>query len=551
MAKVLLVDDDEIVRELYGAWLENSGYQVLTAGSADEARAVLENADVDVVVSDIRMAHETGIDLLAWVRQHDPDLPVILVTGVPALETAVEAVRRQAYDYLVKPIQENILTRSVKRAVEHRQLTREKQRLERENLQYQMHLEALVAQRTAALQQRTRQLMLLHEVAHSIARIREEQALYEQVVELTQRMFGYASVSVYTVDWNHNVLKRVAISSPRQSAHPPYTQSLDRGLLGKVAREGRPLVANDVSQYSEFIPCPDVQCQAEAIFPIRQDGKVIALLHVAEDEKDVFDETDEIVLRTLSEYLSISVANARLFHQLQEALKAREEILNNVSHELRTPLTIIRGYAELLLEGVIGSIDEETREVVDIMLQQTKHLTYLVDQLVAFRKLEREGITLERVNFGEWLRHAVAPWQPVMEEAGLSLQLEIGKDLGYVWGNLDYLTQVINNLLDNARKFSETGQRVIVRAWREESTVYVSVQDEGQGVPPDQLERIFERFYQVDGGITRQFAGMGLGLALVKEIIERHNGRVWAESDGEGQGLTVTFTLPLASPAAE
>ncbi len=549
MAKVLLVDDDEIVRELYGAWLENSGYQVLIAGSADEARARLEHTDIDVVVSDIRMAHETGIDLLAWVRQRDPDLPVILVTGVPALETAVEAVRRQAYDYLVKPVQENILIRTVKRAVEHRQLILEKQRLERENLQYQMHLEALVAQRTAAVQQRTRQLMLLHEVAHTIARIREEQELYENVVELTQRMFGYASVSVFVVDWHHNVLKRVAISSSRQGVHAPYTQSLDRGLLGKVAREGQALVANDTSQFPEFIPCPDVQCQAEAIFPIRLDGQVVALLHVAEDERDVFDETDEIVLRTLSEYLSISVANARLFHQLQEALKAREEILNNVSHELRTPLTIIRGYAELLLEGVIGDIDEETREVVDIMLQQTQHLTYLVDQLVAFRKLEREGITLEEVNFGEWLRHAVASWQPVMEEAGLSLMLDVGQDLGYVWGNLDYLTQVINNLLDNARKFSEPGQRVTVRAWRDDSAVYVSVQDEGQGVPPDQLERIFERFYQVDGGITRQFAGMGLGLALVKEIIERHNGRVWAESDGEGQGLTVTFTLPLARPS--
>ncbi len=550
MTKVLLVDDDEIVRELYGAWLENSGYQVFTAASVAEARRLLENADVDVVVSDIRMAQETGIDFLAWIRQHAPDLPVILVTGVPALETAVEAVRRQAYDYLVKPVQENVLIRTVNRAAEHYQLTREKKRLERENLQYQLHLESLVSERTAALQRRTRQLMLLHEVAHTIARIRDEQALYDKVVDLTQRMFGYASVSIYVIDWAHDLIKRVAMASPVSGVPAPYTQHLSQGLLGRVARTGKPLVANDTSQYPEFIPCPDVQCEAEAIFPIHLDGHVVGLLHVAEDKRDVFDETDEIVLRTLSEYLSVSVANARLFAQLQEALRAREEMLNNVSHELRTPLTIIRGYAELLLEGVMGAIDEESREVIGIMLQQTKHLTYLVDQLVAFRKLEREGIPLEEVNFGEWLRHTVASWQPVMEEAGLSLQVEIADDLGHVWGNVDYLTQVINNLLDNSRKFSEAGQRVTVRAWRDDAFVYVSVQDEGRGVPPDQLTRIFERFYQVSGGMTRQFSGMGLGLALVKEIIERHNGKVWAESDGEGKGLTVTFALPLAEQSA-
>ncbi len=549
MSSILVVDDEVMVRELYSAWLEEAGHSVYTAASAMEARDILQREPIDVLVSDIRMARQTGIDLLAWVREHNPDLPVILVTGVPALETAVEALRLQAYDYLVKPVSESVLRRAVDRALEHHYLLREKHRLEADNLRYQQHLEELVAERTAALERRTQQLLLLHKVAHEIGTLQEEDALYRNVVSMTQETFGYTIVSVYVVDWPGGQIRLAAASPPdAEERLQGYTQAIQRGLLGMAARERRAIIANNVEEWPDFVPCPGLNAKAEAIFPIFANDNLVGLLHVSEDEPNAFEETDQIVLQTLAEYLSVAVTNARLYAQVQEALRAREEMLNNVSHELRTPLTIIRGYAELMTEGMLGDVDDEVMHIAQTILEQSKHLTHLVDQLVAFRKVEREGILLEPLHIGDWLHYAVSTWQPVMKEAGLDLELNIENDLGMIQGNVDYLTQVMNNLLDNARKFSPKGSVVRVRAWRNRDQIYVAVSDEGIGVPQDQLGRIFERFYQVDGGTSRRFGGMGLGLALVHEIIRRHGGRVWAESEGPGKGLTVIFLLPALDP---
>ncbi len=545
MPYVLVVDDEELVRELFKDWLKEAGYAVDAAASAPEARALMEKRMPDVLVSDIRMARETGIDLLAWVRDQDPDLPVILVTGVPAVETAVEALRRQAYDYLVKPINEDALRRVVARALEHRRLLLEKRRLEEENRRYQQRLEKLVAERTAALEHRTRQLILLHRIAQTIGKLQDEDSLYQQVVTLVQETFGYANVSLFEVDLAQGVFRlRADASTNRRHLPVEYTQPIGTGLIGRAYQEGHALVINDVSKAPDFVPCPGLDVKSEAVFPIRVGERIVAILNIDQEHVDGFDETDEVLLHTLAEYVGVAVYNARLYRDLQQALKAREEMFNNVSHELRTPLTIIRGYAELLLEGALGTLDDEGQEAAQAILQQARHLTHLVDQLVTFRVIEREGVALTPVDFGDWLRYAVSAWQPTLEQAGLTLEVDIPEDLGTVMGNTDFLQQVINNLLDNARKFSPDGGTVYVRAWRDDTNVYVSVSDEGIGVPPDKLDRIFDRFYQVDGSTTRKFGGMGLGLALVREIISRHNGRVWAHSGGQGKGLTITFTLP-------
>lgn len=545
---IIVVDDEEIVRELFRDWLEAAGYVVDVASSAAAARALMEKRLPHVVVTDIRMARETGIDLLAWVRERDPDIPVILVTGVPALETAVEALRRQAYDYLTKPVNDETLRRVIARALEHRRLSLEKRRLEAENLRYQQHLEELVAERTAALERRTRQLLLLHQAAKEIGKLREETALYEHVVRVVQEAFGYTNVAMFEVDLLDGVFRLLANAGAKAQALPrDYSQPIEAGLLGRAYKEGVAIIVNDVSEHPEFIPCPGIEVKAEAILPIRVEGDIVALLNIDEDHTDAFDETDRMVLHTLADYVGMAVANARLFRELQDALRAREEMFNNVSHELRTPLTIIRGYAELLTEGIMGSIDEETREAVQTILEQARHLTKLVDQLVAFRIIEREGISLEPLQFSDWLTYAVGPWQPVFQEAGITLNVDVPSGLGTVMGNADFLQRVINNLLDNARKFSPKGGAVHVTARREGNEVIVTVADEGIGVPPEKLGRIFDRFYQVDGGTTRKFGGMGLGLALVHEIITRHGGRVWAHSEGEGKGLRVIFALPVVN----
>lgn len=553
---VLVVDDEELVRALFQSWLAAAGYRVLTAASAQEARAVVESEPVDVVLSDIRMAHQTGLDLLAWVRERDPDLPVILVTAYPTLSSAVSALRFQAYDYLVKPVSEEALLQAVGRAAAHRALVEAKRRLEEENRRYRQHLEALVAQRTAALERRTQQLMLLHQLAQELGRLElgDESAFFDRVVRRVGETFGYASVSIYTPDQAgiKVQLRALYLQAGVQGPRPgEYEQPTSEGLIGLAFRERRPVIANDVSQWPEFKPVPGLPIRSEAVIPVVIGGEVSALLNVNETRPEAFDETDKLVLTTLAEYVRIGLENLRMYAQVQEALQAREEMLNNVSHELRTPLTIIRGYAELLLEDNPPPW-EEVRTMAQTILNQTKLLAHQVEQLVAMRRVQRdERWPMEVVPYAQWLRLVVTPWKQVLRESAMELEVDVPDNLGNVRLAPEHLERVIQNLLENARKFSPDGGRVQVRAWRERSWVYTAVSDQGIGIPADKLERIFEPFYQVEGGTTRRFGGMGLGLALVKEIVVRHGGEIWAESPGPGQGATFTFRLPVVSDEGE
>ncbi len=233
---------------------------------------------------------------------------------------------------------------------------------------------------------------------------------------------------------------------------------------------------------------------------------------------------------------------ARANEELQELDKMKTEIIQNVSHELRTPLTLIMGYAELLSEGIL-STPAEVQEAGRLIEEHAEHLKRLVEQLLAFQRLERSAMEMKPFDVRKWLEEVIKAWRPALNKAHLSLRARVNEDVGYALGNTAYLRQVLDNLLDNARKFSQPGGTITLSAWRENHTVYISVKDEGIGVPPDKLDRLFDRFYQVDGSPRRRYGGMGIGLALCKEIVTRHGGRIWAESEGVGKGLTVTFTL--------
>jgi signal transduction histidine kinase len=253
------------------------------------------------------------------------------------------------------------------------------------------------------------------------------------------------------------------------------------------------------------------------------------------------------VLQTLAEHLGVALANAQLYAQLKDALVLREHILQNVSHELRTPLTLIGGYTELLVETLPVDPTSPAGEIVSTIGEQTLLLSRLVDQLTLFQTVEREILTVESLDMAEWLVGMVSIWRPILVQFGLTMRSDIDPGIGQVSAHWDYLTQVMQNLLDNARKFSPAGGVVTVRSRLEGDEVITSISDEGIGVAPDKLSRLFERFYQADAGVTRRFGGMGLGLALVREIILKHGGRLWAESQGEGSGMTVTFALPVAA----
>lgn len=551
-AAILVVDDEAVIREVFGIWLDDAGYAVAGTGSESSARAALAEAEYDVLVADARLVRAAGLDLLTWAREHAPDMPVVLVTGKPDVDSAVEALRRGAYDYLVKPVDAHDLLRVVEKAVLHARLVRERRRLAEENHRYRRRLEALVEARTEALARRNRQLLVLNEVVSGIGGIHDEAALFARIAASVQEAFGYAEVALYGTAGGGETLRLEGLASRRPRTRPPAIgAALDAAppRLGEAAVSGRMHLVNDPAALAgEARSSGRPWLKAEAAFPIAVDGRCAAILVVAEDRAGAFDEVDVTVLHTLVGHLAVAIANARLLGRLQEALAARDRMLATVSHELKSPLSVIGIWSEMLAEGTVGHGDPDTRQAARSILTSAADLTHLVNRLLTFHGLDAEAMPMEPVAIVGLVREAVTAWGPVMERHGIELAFEASGGELWAEGSVEHLRQVLNNLLDNARKFSPAGGTTRVRAWLEGNEVRIAVSDEGIGIDAELLGRLFERFFQVDGGASRQFEGMGLGLALSREIVRRHGGRIWAESPGRGHGATLVVALPAARP---
>ncbi len=268
---------------------------------------------------------------------------------------------------------------------------------------------------------------------------------------------------------------------------------------------------------------------------------------------------DEIrLLEGVAHQLELALENAHLFEEarlradelaaalarLEEMDRLKDQFLQNVSHELRSPLALIRGYAELLNTGELGELRPEQHQPVAVIARRARMLGDLVRDITLILEAESNPPRPEAVPLGELATAIVEDFQVITRQADLELRAEIPPDLPPASGYPIHLRRVLDNLLSNAVKFTPAGGTITVRLWQEEKQVVLEVSDTGIGIPADQLERIFERFYQVDGSIKRRHGGVGLGLALVKEITEAFGGHV-AVTSQVGKGSTFTVTLPV------
>ncbi|NOZ28669.1 MAG: PAS domain S-box protein [Chloroflexi bacterium] len=288
--------------------------------------------------------------------------------------------------------------------------------------------------------------------------------------------------------------------------------------------------------------------------PLLAENQLVGGLHLASSEPRAWTDKEIALVEAVGRQIGSAAERLRLLsklqasnQQLQEAVRAKDEMIQNVSHELRTPLTMIRGYTELMREKRLGPLTPQQEEAVEALFRNAERLHFMVHRLLTLQTLDPNAFEQIDISPTEWLERTAKSWQPRAREAGIQIVLDIPPDLPTIRGAPDLLNQVMDNLLDNAIKFSPSGGEVRVSAWREGSELIVAVSDQGIGIPSDKLEKIFERFYQVDGSSTRRFGGMGIGLTLCREIIEGQGGRIWAESAGEGMGSTIYFTLPIPS----
>lgn len=270
---------------------------------------------------------------------------------------------------------------------------------------------------------------------------------------------------------------------------------------------------------------------------------------------------EKVAVRGEDEIGTLGRSINRLSIELQQKQEAerrleemRQEFVANVSHELRTPLSYLQGYAEALIDEVPADQEERNR-YLQVILEETLRLRRLVDELLDLSQLEKGQVRLARepVFLPGVLERVATKVRPRAEEKGITLEVGIPPQLPAVLANEDRLEQLLFNLVDNAFRHTPRGGSVSLAAAAAGEKVEVSVRDTGDGIPPEDLPYIFERFYKVDKARTRGGEGTsggegtGLGLAIARGIVEAHGGKIEARSR-PGEGTTFTFTLPVAPP---
>jgi signal transduction histidine kinase len=302
-----------------------------------------------------------------------------------------------------------------------------------------------------------------------------------------------------------------------------------------------------------------VTCSA-LLTPLTMRDATVGLLQVESPVERVFTEDEARIVRLMAAAITPTLENAWLFQQVAEARAQTEEaydqlrrldavkgqFIQNVSHELRTPLAIVKGYVDLIVEGaLVEELDPMLSQAIEAIHTHTNHLVGLVESITTLEDSSVGSLEMMPQSIYPICQAAIkANWQKALRR-----QVEIVNDvperLPAVSVDATYMLRALNHVLDNAVKFNKKGGHIWVKGSQRDGQIWLQIEDEGIGIPKTELDRIFDRFYQVDGTTTRRHGGMGLGLSLVREVITRHKGQVWAESHGKGKGTTITISLPV------
>jgi signal transduction histidine kinase len=246
----------------------------------------------------------------------------------------------------------------------------------------------------------------------------------------------------------------------------------------------------------------------------------------------------------ISQLDMIAEALVRSSERLRALDELKSQFLSNVSHELHTPLTSIKGYADNLLDGVVGELDERQRKYMERISQNSERLVKMINDLLSLSRIEAGRIEFDPANLLLYslMEEMVFEFTNIAERKGVSLSFNCPSDLS-IFADGDKLREVIINLVDNAIKFTPSGGRVTLQAEDREKYVDISVEDTGIGIPPESLDEIFDRFHQVQRKERGSREGIGIGLAIVKSLVELHGGNVTVRSE-PGRGSRFTVTLP-------
>ncbi|HIE39491.1 MAG TPA: GAF domain-containing protein, partial [Anaerolineae bacterium] len=412
-------------------------------------------------------------------------------------------------------------------------------------------------------QHRRREAETLYRAAQALTTTLDLREVLDRILTELQQVVPYDSASVQLLQEGRlEIIGGRGFPNLEELLGVTFDPEKEDNPNSDVVRSRAPVILEDApTAYEKFRREPHAAAGIRAWMgvPLLFGDRLIGMLALNSREPGFYTPEHARLALAFAGQAAIAIENARIYRQLEEqsaklgrALqelryldRLRDEVVQNVSHELRTPVTLIQGYAELLLSGDLGPVLETQRGALEVIRERTAMLSQLIYNLTALRVVPRETLALLPLAVQEPVRHALSSYSRTADRAGIRFEVDLPDDLPLVVGDRGHLRLVFSHLIENAIKFSPDGGLVRVRAWADGRWVCVAVQDRGIGIASEHLSRIFQRFYQVDGSTTRRFGGMGIGLALVWEIVDAHQGRVEVESK-PGEGSTFTVVLPRA-----
>ena len=339
-----------------------------------------------------------------------------------------------------------------------------------------------------------------------------------------------------------------------QELHNRTVDRLD-DPLAHVIRTGESVVMRSISEsdlqqlvesFKHFTILRELPISSAMFVPLQSGGRALGVMGLLRFNPNCgYGQDDLLVVEDLARRAALALDNSRLYQESKTANQAKDEFLAVVSHELRTPLNSILGWARMLHDGKLDGAN--IQRGVETIERNARAQVQLIEDLLDISRIVvgKLRLNISAVAMDRVVEAAIDAVRPMAELKGISLEADIDTSAGPISGDPDRLQQVIWNLLSNAIKFTPEGGKVAVALRRDNTHVQVEVSDTGKGVTSDFLPYAFERFRQANTGVTRSHGGLGLGLAIVRHLIELHGGTVRAQSEGEGTGSVFTVDLPI------
>jgi len=538
-ASILIVDDRPEKVLALEAVLEDLDQRIVHAYSGREALRQVLNQEFSVILLDVNMPGMDGFETAELIRQRPSSrhVPIIFVTAFSDEMHTARGYSLGAVDYIQAPVLPDVLRTKVAVFVD----------LYRKNLQ--LHRQA------ESMRERADQLQKLAAASLAINSAMSIEQMLHTIADSARDVLGtHQAIMLYTGDPASKPAKPTAVGSFSARYHEWQNRPLDiAAVTGTTVARSRTAVRmtdaelrahEDWAVVSNLVIPPVVNGVVAAPL-LDREGTNLGVIYVTDPAEGEFTNDDEAMLVQLAQMGSIAIENT-IYSQEREANRAKDEFLATLSHELRTPLNAILGWTELMRDETMS---EELGHAFQVIDRSARAQAKLIEDLLEVSRINsgKMRINPRPIELHPVIEAALDSVRPTADAKGVILQYDTVPLPGLI-GDPDRLQQVVWNLLSNAVKFTPAGGVVSVETSVDaaENLIQISVRDSGQGISSEFLPHVFERFRQADSSSTRRHGGLGIGLTIVRHILQLHEGTVRVASEGIGKGSTFTCSLPLA-----